>query len=621
MGDSLRNLLGRYGSQAEHQRIASPAAAADARRRRMAARVGAIRSEEDYIPLDGPKSRSVLRADDNAYQGPHPESSLVREEDEIGDAEDELAEYTGATERIPLGRDAERRQKEARRAQIRHLLAQAQGEDEDEEDIPIIVRNVPHSAASVPSVPVIIDIDEMRDGTRVYDEDPFGGVPDEPMDDEPIRAAAEEGDDWEKVQLGRIGVREEEPVQEPVQAAIIPLTTGLPTPTSCMARLSQMLTALDESCAKHQQRIADAHATIERYSDDSEDRKAVAVLEDRAAWFSDLESFVDDLALFIDAKMPQLEALEEEMAQFAEHAAELQGRADRLFADTQLAEFRDPAATDEDGRIIAYSLVSRFTEWRTRYPDDYNRAWGGLALGSAWEFWARAEQALWDPFWPHGDESRLPSQCSHIDDFKWQRDVMDFVDQGGHPPRGGDDELVATMVSSVVVARLVSLAENGAYDPWSKGETACAVALVDHVAQVIEGIRLKTIARAFLSCFREHVHVLQSVFAAPVTHSPPPIHPDTPRARMYIAEQLAMLASNLFSWHYFWSTSFAPWSDVELSEFATVANDLVSMLCDALQDAHEFGSVVLAQALAKQVSPHVSVQLKRRLEQLQVHDV
>lgn len=206
MGDRLQDLLGRYGSQAPHQRIASPAAVADARRRRMAARVGALRSQDDdFIPVDAPSSRSIVRTDYDD-QGPHPESAVPREEDDVGDGEEEHAEYTGATERIPIGPDAERRQKHARRAQIRHLLAQAQGDDEDEEDIPIIVRNVPPPPApSAPAAVPMVDVEEIRDGTRVYDEDPFGGVPDEPM-------PAEE-DDWERVQLGRIGVETQERVR------------------------------------------------------------------------------------------------------------------------------------------------------------------------------------------------------------------------------------------------------------------------------------------------------------------------------------------------------------------------------------------------------------------------
>lgn len=680
-GDRLHDLVGRYGSQAAHQRIASPAAVADARRKRMAARVGAIRHDEDYIPVDAPPRTLSVARTDGADLGPHPHSAVPREEDDVGDAEDELAEYTGATERIPLGRDAEHRQKQARRAQIRHLLAQAQGDDDDGgdvEDIPIVVRTDPPAPE-----PRMVDVEEIRDGTRVYDEDPFGGVPDEPM---PQTAEDEDGD-WERVQLGRIGVQEPSVRDESPAPAAVPLTAALPTPTSCIGRLAARLTALDESCAMHQQRIADAHAAVEHLSDDSEARANIAVLEERAAWYGDLEAFVDDLAQFIDAKRPQLEALEdgviqllsnrtasrhqhralvfedalalahgvsgaslwpapregaerrrtnadggwqtparrarlsalsdavpdssaqwlsaEETSQFDANADELRGRHARLFGDTHLAEFRDPAATDEDGALLPQSLAARFADWRTRFADDYNRAWGGLALASAWEFWARAEQALWDLLWPGAQDTVLEAPADGVDAFAWLAHVMEYVDQGGEPTRGGDDEVAATLVSNVVVARLVALAENRAYDPWSGVETRAAVALADHVAQVIEGERLKTVARAFLSPFREHLAVMQDVFSAPVTHAPPPIHPDTPRAKMYVVEQLAVLAHNLFQWHVLWSKAYAPWSDAELQEYAAVTDALVALVHAAAQNAREFGSDAVVHALAAAAPPSI----------------
>lgn len=44
-------------------------------------RLRTIGPEQDYISL------SVIKADD-AYQGPHPESRLMREEDELGEGDD-----------------------------------------------------------------------------------------------------------------------------------------------------------------------------------------------------------------------------------------------------------------------------------------------------------------------------------------------------------------------------------------------------------------------------------------------------------------------------------------------------------------------------------------------------
>lgn len=59
-----------------------------------------------------------------------------------------------------------------------------------------------------------------------------------------------------------------------------------------------------------------------------------------------------------------------------------------LFADVQADEFKDPDA----------GIRPKFEEWLAKFPDDFNNAFGGLAMVGAWEFWARSEMAAWNPF-------------------------------------------------------------------------------------------------------------------------------------------------------------------------------------------------------------------------------
>ena len=79
-------------------------------------------------------------------QGPHPESRLVREEDEIGEADDgehlsdnrcvlilsgvihsEFAEYTSAQERIALGKKSRKAEAKKRREEMESLIADTYG--------------------------------------------------------------------------------------------------------------------------------------------------------------------------------------------------------------------------------------------------------------------------------------------------------------------------------------------------------------------------------------------------------------------------------------------------------------------------------------------------------------
>ena len=90
---------------------------------------------DDYISL------TVAKQDDE-YRGPHPESRLVREEDELGEGEDgqwifsrlsvilvdvavEFAEFTSAQERIALGKKSQKMEAQQREAAMKDMIADA----------------------------------------------------------------------------------------------------------------------------------------------------------------------------------------------------------------------------------------------------------------------------------------------------------------------------------------------------------------------------------------------------------------------------------------------------------------------------------------------------------------
>ena len=99
-------------------------------------RLRSVKGGEDYISL------SLTKREDYS-QGPHPESRLVREEDELGDADDgnaityalmtplfiglsaEYAEYTSAQERIALGKKSRKKEAQKRRAEMTEMIVDA----------------------------------------------------------------------------------------------------------------------------------------------------------------------------------------------------------------------------------------------------------------------------------------------------------------------------------------------------------------------------------------------------------------------------------------------------------------------------------------------------------------
>lgn len=98
------------------------AIAAAKNRRAQASRGTAGGEEEDYISLGGSK-------------GPHPESRLMREEDEMDDGDEDLADYTGANDRLFLGKEANRAAARRMRNEMGEMIAEREDESESDEEM------------------------------------------------------------------------------------------------------------------------------------------------------------------------------------------------------------------------------------------------------------------------------------------------------------------------------------------------------------------------------------------------------------------------------------------------------------------------------------------------------
>jgi GC-rich sequence DNA-binding factor len=92
-----------------------------------------------------------------------------------------------------------------------------------------------------------------------------------------------------------------------------------------------------------------------------------------------------DQGYLTDAALPQSDESDYILARAA-----LDARRMAVFDDVKAVEMKDPEAPG--------GLLERFDQWRTREGgEEYRMAWGGEALVTALEFWARWEVAGWDP--------------------------------------------------------------------------------------------------------------------------------------------------------------------------------------------------------------------------------
>lgn len=675
----------RYGDQSNHSAIAGPDVVHSAKRKREQMRRDAARrihaqDSDDFIPLDAPRpglSRTLERLD-ALEDEPHPESRLLREEDEVGSGEDEFAEFTGATERIPLGRQADRKKKLERRRHMKSLIASVEGtggsDPDDEADIAIVVRKPRATTAQPAAGPCAT--------THIYDEDAFemrvDALPAQAdSEKEQMDEDMEAQDAWERAQLSRMdgGAQPrrrdaEAELRETHVPAAVPRVSALPTPTSCLARLEARMTELDSEASEHAKLAQDAQTSLQALEEEEATLKSEAEdLEGRCAWFTELDRFIETVAAFLDAKMPLLETLEhnvmalltdrtvtrqrarmqaleddialvygvsptslwvprtgaaqhlrlvdadgawnsparqararvtmppdtsaqwlsaEEQGSFAAAKEELYTQYAHVMADVQAPEFQDPA-TDTPG-----ALAQRFDEWRSRFPKEYDLAWGGLALANAWDFWARYELALWDPGWCMTTEPGavvLRTTPSGLDGFAWEAGLSAYVDRAP-APRGGDDEALATLVSSSVVPRLMALAEMGAYDPFSTEETQAVLGLCEQVSYLLDPQqrRFQSLIQAYMDVFAGHIQALGTVLRAPPTIAGAPMHPDVPWARQRIAAVLCGLAGNLLRWAVYYVGAHAlPWSESEGGAYETLAEDLLSLVQAELVHVHACG--------------------------------
>ncbi|KZT67273.1 hypothetical protein DAEQUDRAFT_673635 [Daedalea quercina L-15889] len=533
---------------------------------------------EDYISL------SVSKRDDLS-QGPHPESRLMREEDELGDADDEYAEYTSAQERIALGKKSRKAEAKKRREEMNEMIADA--EEIDEETM-----------------------------------------------------------EWEQEQLRRGGLRATEtPEKAPKPTyraapslrlilSVVPPIAPIPTLGAAVARLTSSLTALTTS---HQQNTATmvslGEEQLKLEAREKEMRDMIAKAEDKRSWFTAFREWVESVATFLDEKFPELEKLEDEQVSLLKERADMIARRRRAEDEDDLSLFlgslpqteptgdevddlgrvvprANPAAsrrsrldarnkrrllrraggkshsneeegysTDSslppsdaadyqtamsrlvrDGKTIMSDVQAEefkhpsrglgkwFGEWRTRFSDSYTGAWGGLGMVGAWEFWARLEILGWSPL----EDSRT------LDSFSWYDALYQYSrprqpddqEEDEEAELGPDGDLVSAMISTAVIPRLCKLLEGGAFDPYSATDVRKLTDLAEQIELSVERSNLKfeMLLKSVFIVFQRAVTSTDSIVSPYLALNQPRFDPEAiPARRRFLARRYKLLRT-LLQW-------------------------------------------------------------------------
>ncbi|KAF5360932.1 hypothetical protein D9756_004921 [Leucocoprinus leucothites] len=538
-----------------------------AKERRERLRKTGLSTEEDFISL------SVTRRED-IDQGPHPESRLVREEDELGEGDDEYAEFTSAQERIALGKKARKKAAVDRREVMKELIADA--EEEDEETM-----------------------------------------------------------EWEQEQLRRGGHRTPEPtsvqIKKVYKPAPIPPATPLPTLGPALNRLSEQMTKITMSHANNTAALNTI--ALEREQVDKREiemREMVEKAEEKRAWFDGFREWVEGVAGFLDEKYPMLEKLEEEQLFLLKERHDIVRQRRLAEDDDDLSSFlgalpeppdSEPEDVDELGRTIpkptttalrrerritrlerrrirlaqhkaeegeegystdsslpppdeqAYiealeSLASRKKEvladvraeefrdpgkgrwdiWRERYTDSYVNAWGGLGVVGVWEFWARLEMVGWDCI----------QDRRSLDSFKWYKGLYGYSrprNTDGDEELGPDGDLVASMVSTAVIPKICRLLESGALDVYSEHHIRRTIDLFEEIEASVEGenAKLQNLRKSTMEVFQKAVADTEELLQKhdSTAKGPSPFDPEAIPARRRFLARRSKLLRNLLRWRKF----------------------------------------------------------------------
>jgi GC-rich sequence DNA-binding factor len=551
--------------------------AAKEKRERMRAAGPPSSHSDEYISLS-------LTTRNDEYQGPHPESRLMREDDDLGQGDDDFAEYTSAQTRIALGKKARKAETSKLREEMQSLIADAEEIDEETQE-------------------------------------------------------------WERAQIKRSGLKPDEgtsiaattPVYKPTP---IPPLTDMPSLESSVTRLSQTMTSMAASHAQNTTSVSALSAEqIQLDKRETELREIVMRAEGKTSWFADFRDWLESVAMFLDEKFPRLEKLEDEHVSILKERRDMVQTRRRAEDEDDLSRFLGSRPTlphtgleelDEMGRIIpqfnaeatigdrrtaraarralrqrngrqgedeeGYStdgtlppsdatdylaalqqlscqrdeilsdvkanefkdprlgIGARFAAWRERFDDSYIGAWGGLALVGAWEFWTRLEMLGWNPL-----EDSKP-----LDSFRWYTNLYEYSrptepdDDKDVPELGPDGDLVSATITTVVLPRLTKLLEGGAFDPFSGKDIRRLVDLAEEVEISVEkgNHKFQMVLKTVLTIFQHAVNDIMSLQDPFLAQNNPPFHPEGIPARKRVLARQEKLMINIIRWRRYTKSPF-----------------------------------------------------------------
>ncbi|CDZ96197.1 Transcriptional regulators binding to the GC-rich sequences [Phaffia rhodozyma] len=578
--------------------------AAKNRRSKLRSTGGDNQDQDGFISIrEGGRKGALVIRDEEVDLG---RTGLMREDDELGDGADEFAEFTEANVRIPLGKAANKKAARLLKGEKQQLIEEREEEDEEEsdgegmewEDAQIRRANLwaesedqqdasktPYRAAHIPTpVPLpslsnasarlsealsTLTMSHAEHTARLESAAAELTALDHQENDlrrevervEEKREWAEEFKGWVE-EVGKF-LEVKYPEMEKIEKENIELLTEryrmislrrleddsddlclcLGTPLENLSSLGPKLSAsISSSTPNTLDLISPPMSDIRTQR--RETRQARLASSTSAPSSLETTPFVSssDQGYLTDSTLPPSEESDYALAR-----AGLDERRRQVLGDVSAVDLRDPEL----------GLVRRFKIWRERDGgEEYLKAWGGEALVTAWEFWARLDLSGWDPLTSSETLDHFPFYTSlhHYSrpPIPHDEDDDDLMEDE-KPPLGPEGDLVASILKNTVLPRLTKVFESGgAFDPYSGVQTRRAVDLVELLEEGVgkDSARFQTFVKALLTSFNSLLETLSSLTMACRQGSPPPaFNPLSFSSRTRFLSRVLKVIKNALAFH------------------------------------------------------------------------
>ncbi|KAG2172997.1 hypothetical protein INT44_006970 [Umbelopsis vinacea] len=526
-----------------------------AKKRRELMRQGIKIQDDDFIALDEGE--------------PENQSRLVREEDEDDDAEDEYEKYVG--DKLALGKKAQKQQEASRKAGVREMIEDAEEDDSeldeldrweqemikfggvrtkkiDESESSEINRN--YRPAPIPeqtAIPSLSDVlsrlsivsSNLEESKQNHDKQLTQTL----KDIENLKATR----DVTESELERTGKRYN--YFQELKAFVNDLAEFLDVKFPELEKVeSQFYGLMNQRTKAVENRrwqddlddaelfsdvpatftIAEDDGELDEFGRSSSSRNSEAAKrrrrEERTSRHILRETSDDITGLSTDDELDQSYAREER-----EELDEIQrDKINAIIADVQ----------DDFSSLL--SVKNKFESWKTEFNDDYTKAYGGLSLPGAFEFYIRIELITWNPFLRPVD----------LDTMRWHTIISEYGvanEQEDDAMDDPDSTILNKVVEKTVCKKIKDMIPN--LDVFSAAQMKSAKHAIEQVSYYVEDHEpaFKELATSALDHFSRTVTQYLNLVDAIHLHDGEP-DDAAKKARNRLLKRMIKVYKNLRPW-------------------------------------------------------------------------